>query len=233
LTVDTSTSSWGSISANGPEVIVQRALLADVALREHALRYYSADRHAAAAASASNNNSDEDWATLGHHLPSLSHLANSALVQPLTSVPANSAVKWAESMIMEYMDGRIEDIFYSKSDGAAAAYDDKELVHLQNMNIEFEMQLLQEEKRNICKIGDNYAHCQLLRRAVISAWAHEEATTGRSPTNSNKSSNGNNQSMPLSKALTMELRTLKGLLSTCWRVQRGEEARLQIMVIMT
>lgn len=226
LTVDTTTNNTG-ISANGPEVIVRRALLADVALHEHALRYYAADRRAAAASSNSDdNNSDdnnEDWATLGHRLPSLSHLANSALVHPLTSVHANSAVKWAESMIMEYMDGRIEDLFDSKNDDGAAATDDKEFVRLQKMKIEFESQLLQEEEGKNSNNDDNYAHCQLLRRAVLSAWAHEEATTGRSPTNSNNSSNGNNQSMPLSKALTMELPTLKGLLSACWRVQRGEE----------
>jgi hypothetical protein len=56
------------------------------------------------------NDTKEDWAMLGHRLPSLSHLAHLAIVHPLTAVPASNAVEWAESMIMEYMDGRIEEL---------------------------------------------------------------------------------------------------------------------------
>ena len=47
---------------------------------------------------------------LGHCLLSLSHLAHLALVHPLTTVPASNDVEWAETMIMEYMDGWFEKI---------------------------------------------------------------------------------------------------------------------------
>lgn len=115
MNVDTTTllpSSSGSAVGggnNGSAIIVRRALIADAALREHALRYYATDHHQRASSSSTNVN-EEDWAMLGHRLPSLSHLAHSALVHPLTAVPASNAVEWAESMIMEYMDGRIEEL---------------------------------------------------------------------------------------------------------------------------
>ena len=151
---------------------------------------------------------------------------------------------------MEYMDGRIEEFLDAKDDedggyhdgrkfdrdhdearaggdeeGDGGGGEDYERMSLKRMKVEFETQLppmsvgRQDEEDGAMSRG-------LLRRAMLSAWAKEEATTGRTPTKSNghpPSSTSGIGRVPPSRALTMELPTLKGLLGACWRVQRGVE----------
>ena len=243
--IDTSPSSPGTTTtAASAAAVIRRALLADASLREHALRYYRADVDAAMTASSAADDT-APWASLGHRLPSLSVLANAALVNPLTSVPASCAAEWAESMIMEYMDGRIEEILASGGDGDDGDGDgdddiadadgdvdagvDYERMSLKRMRIEFETRLPRDgdDEDVVGGGGGGGTSRALLRRAVLSAWAQEEATTGRTPTNNGNAAAASTartiSDAPLSGALTMEFPTLRGLLKACWRVQRGQE----------
>ena len=157
--------------------------MADATLRKYAVHFANND------ASSNNNNTNP-----GHHLSSLSHLANSALVNPLTSVTATNAVEWAETMILEYLDGQLEHLL------------DDDSLHLDPPH------------RNPSSPAGKKAS-GLLKRAMLSAWAQEEATMGRTPTNTTRVSN-----TPLEEALTMPPPTLAGLLKAVYRVQRGEES---------
>ncbi|KAL7520416.1 hypothetical protein ACHAWX_006661 [Stephanocyclus meneghinianus] len=186
LSIDT-----GRTTANSPEVIIRRALRADVALRKYAL-YYA-------------KRCGKESARLGHRLPSLAILAEAALVHPLTAVPASAAVNWVEKMILEYMDGRTEDI----ANDALATED-------------------QFCTLNIPSVQPNDAH--ILREATIAAWAVEEATTGRKPTHIVNTSNNTSASpllttkladWPTESAHQLPLPSLSNLLSSLQQLQRG------------
>jgi hypothetical protein len=238
-----------------PEIIIRRALLADMTLRKYALHSLRQ-----AEKNLNNNNSTGTHSSLlGHRLPSLSQLAHSALVNPLTAVSANHAVLWAERMILEYMDGRLENQLMFVSTPSSEQHDvlitDRRLLQ---MKMEYEDQMnqdlllssssstftLEEEDADHEEQGKKRAFTtpsssssssssaqRLLQRAIVSAWAQEEAMTGRTPTNHAVSSsininiNDHSRASKVTKdnALMMELPTLKGLLQACWRVQRGEE----------
>ena len=141
---------WTDLNKNA---IIRRALEADVTLRKYALKF-----------SESNNT------TPGHRLPSLSHLANSALVNPLTSVPPSSAAQWAEHMILEYMDGR---------------YEKRCNQHLDPQN-KFDVA---SESNNLSNISTHNPNAsKLLEDAISAAWAQEEISTGRKRSNSTANS---------------------------------------------
>ena len=135
--------------------VIRRALEADVALRQYALKY-------------SNNIATAAAPSPGHRLPSLSHLANAALVNPLTSVPPSSAAEWAEQMILEYMDGRYETRFIDLETkyGPLSAEAKKTKFSLDN------------EDLSSISTHDPKAS-QLLEDAISAAWTQEEITTGR------------------------------------------------------
>lgn len=124
LSVDTEMAAGGGGGNNGegPEVVIRSALLADAALRRYAVHF------ANNAQASSGSNKDIPPLVPGHRLPSLSHLANSALVNPLTSVPASGAVEWAEAMILEYMNGRIEEL-HSREEGSLEGREFKNVTH--------------------------------------------------------------------------------------------------------
>lgn len=245
-TTTTTASHAPSSSASGrPEIIIHRALLADITLRKYALHsLHQAEKNLPVhlhtnSNSGSNNGSSSSKSspppTLGQRLPSLSHLSHSALVNPLTAVSATHAVLWAESMILEYMDGRLEcQLVGSPSSSPATTTDAKLLL----MKMEYEEQMNRDLicpstfslDEGVEKNDENEKAAssrRLLQRAIASAWAQEEAMTGRTPTNntanSSMSSTTNTTKVTRDNALVMELPTLKGLLQACWRVQRGEE----------
>ncbi len=132
--------------------IIRRALEADVTLRKYSLKF------------AESNNTT----TPGHRLPSLSHLANSALVNPLTSVPPSSAAQWAEQMILEYMDGRYEKRFneHSSSDPETKFDIPSDTNHLSNIST------------------DDPNASKLLEDAISAAWTQEKINTGRTRSDS-------------------------------------------------
>ena len=132
--------------------IIRRALEADVSLRKYALKF---------------SESSKNSAPPGHRLPSLSHLANSALVNPLTSVPPSSAAQWAEEMILEYMDGRYEKRFNEHSSDPKTKFDiSSESQHLSNFSTH------------------DPSASKLLEDAISAAWAQEKITTGRTRSDS-------------------------------------------------
>eukprot|EP00985_Skeletonema_marinoi_P030940 scaffold34877_cov197-Skeletonema_marinoi.AAC.2 len=136
--------------------IIRRALEADVTLRKYALKF-----------SESNNNTSPP----GHRLPSLSHLANSALVNPLTSVPPSSASQWAEQMILEYMDGRYEKRYNEHSSSSSSDPETK-----------FD---IPSESKHLSNISTHDANAsKLLEDAISAAWAQEKITTGRTRSDS-------------------------------------------------
>ncbi len=204
-----STTTTAAVTARRPEVIIRRALLADMTLRKYALHLL---RQAEKNLNNNNNNSNNTGthsSLLGHRLPSLSQLAHSALVNPLTAVSANHAVLWAESMILEYMDGRLENqlMFVSTPSEQHVLSIDGRLLQ---MKMEYEDQMnrdsllsssssstftLEEEdedhdeqekkkKKTFATPSSSSLSAQrLLQRAIVSAWAQEETMTGRTPTN--------------------------------------------------
>lgn len=186
LSVDTGASSSFANNNNGPESIIHQALLADATLRKYALHF------------ANNNNK------VGHRLPSLSILAEAALVNPLTSVTASQAVQWAEKMILEYMDGRLEDL----QQGGLVPKSDEELYTVDTL-----------------PDGLNEDAAKLLRRAVIAAWASEEATTGRTPTNIQSPANGGTSiaNWPVQQAAQLPTPPLASFLKSLHQLQRGED----------
>ena len=136
--------------------IIRRALEADVTLRKYAVKF-----------SESNNTSSSS--TPGHRLPSLSHLANSAFVNPLTSVPPSSAAHWAEQMILEYMDGRYEKRFNGNPD--STKFD------------------VPSESKHLSGISTHDQNAsKLLEDAISAAWAQEKINTGRTRSDSNLNS---------------------------------------------
>ena len=197
-----------SLGSGGPDVIIQKALVADASLRKYAVQFASSAR----AQSGSNNKTT----TPGQRLPSLANLANSALVNPLTAVPSNHAVEWAEAMIFEYMDGRLEQLL------SLCGNDEKNEASFK-LNTEFDNVLRNEAGGNnnvINEDADELKGKEVLQYAILSAWAAEKAATGRTPTN--KESDDDAPSL-INDALTMELPSLKGLLKAIWRVQCGQD----------
>jgi len=138
-------------------------------------------------------------------------LINSTIVNPLTSTSPKSTIDWVESTLYEYLDGRYEQLLC-----------DSDNVDLIKLNDQFNGALQNDlsnstNDKEVLDEGE-LAGKKLIQKSILSAWADEESTTGRTPTNQN--STGVNESK-LENALLMELPSLKSLLKAMWRVQRG------------
>jgi len=197
LNIDTTAN--GANNNYSPEVIIHKALAADAALRKYALHYYSSQP-----ISSTKNSSTT---TLGHRLPSLSILAESAFVNPLTAIPASNAVLWAEKMILEYMDGRMEDI------SASSATNNKNSAGHNDVFCEYDMNII------IPSVQERDA--QIIREAVIAAWAAEGASSGRTPTNCTSPKKFNIGDWPVDTAHQLPAPGLSALLSSLHSLQRG------------
>lgn len=185
LTIDT------GANFNSPEVVIHKALAADAALRKYALQYSQQGTSTNSSAAVS----------VGHRLPSLSILAESAFVNPLTAIPASSAVLWAEKMILEYMDGRMEDRSTNNNNNNISSSHD--------VFCEYNIPAVQERD------------AQILREAVIAAWAAEGASSGRTPTNCTSPKNFNIGDWPVDTAHQLPSPSLSTLLSSLHLLQRG------------
>eukprot|EP00804_Cyclotella_cryptica_P008773 CCRYP_015624-RA/>CCRYP_015624-RA protein AED:0.01 eAED:0.01 QI:221/1/1/1/0.6/0.66/6/2355/3495 len=200
LSIDT-----GGNATNSPEAIIHRALRADAALRKYALHY------------GGQRNGGTEPERMGHRLPSLSVLAEAALVHPLTAVPASAAVLWAEKMILEYMDGRMEDAVHNSPKSE------------DNHHHDDASSFCTVDTENIPTVQPNDVH--LLREATIAAWTVEEATTGRTPTNLSSTTPHNNPNStklsdwPTQSAHQLPLPPLSTLLPSLHQLQRGIDPR--------
>lgn len=180
--------------------IIRRALEADVTLRKYSLKF------------SESNKANTSHSTMpGHRLPSLSHLANSALVNPLTSVPPSSAAEWAEQMILEYMDGR---------------YEKRCNQHPDPQN-KFDISSEATKLSNISTHDTNAS--KLLEDAISAAWAQEEISSGRKRSDATTNSpfkvggEGNCDPNEMDDDENAKPPSLSSLLKSLHQLQRGHD----------
>jgi hypothetical protein len=100
---------WYDLNLVTPDVLVAKAHAADETLRKFAIRYACEEA----------NRTTDDTVTIPHRLPSLSILAE-AVFGPLTGVSQKSTRRWADAMVMAYLDDENGDASESKDDILAA-----------------------------------------------------------------------------------------------------------------
>ncbi|KAL7473331.1 hypothetical protein ACHAXS_013787 [Conticribra weissflogii] len=237
LSVDTGTGNpGGSINAFSSETIIRKALVADAALRKYSLLYFQNaggkndpdedSKLAAVRPNLGNSKGSSPSKLPGHRLPSLSILAESALVNPLTAVPPSSAVHWAECMILESMDGRLEQLLSMNGESFVNEDWSKFDRYFESEQQQRQRQQQQQRHSNSSIQNHNYQNAPattLVRRATLAAWAAEQASTGRTPTHSTtRKPISNIEDMSLEESIHLPLPSLSSFLRSLHRLQRGE-----------